>query len=163
MATAFSDVTPSLPPRSSPSVPPASPRGTQLAQRLASHQLVVWDWDYGTSIHDAVELVVAQPQLSREGTSAYGSRRAMPGVNDCLLVQDAGTGKDCGRGSSSSPPSPSSRERSRGTGVSGRRVRAVVATRVPATPVPPPSPGEDEPPRCAAEPLNSPPCARRWG
>ncbi|MGV9989739.1 ATP-binding protein [Streptomyces sp. NPDC003374] len=38
----------------------ATPRGARLARRLASHQLDVWGWPYGTPAHDAVELVVAE-------------------------------------------------------------------------------------------------------
>lgn len=38
----------------------ASPRGARLARRLASHQMDAWGWGYGTPVHDAVELVVAE-------------------------------------------------------------------------------------------------------
>jgi anti-sigma regulatory factor (Ser/Thr protein kinase) len=38
----------------------ASPRGARLARRLASHQMDAWGWAYGTPVHDAVELVVAE-------------------------------------------------------------------------------------------------------
>ncbi|MGW2765692.1 ATP-binding protein [Streptomyces sp. NPDC001275] len=38
----------------------ASPRGARLARRLASHQVDAWGWGYGTPVHDAVELVVAE-------------------------------------------------------------------------------------------------------
>ncbi|PZH06876.1 ATP-binding protein [Streptomyces sp. NTH33] len=38
----------------------ASPRGARLARRLASHQVDAWGWAYGTPVHDAVELVVAE-------------------------------------------------------------------------------------------------------
>ncbi|MDF3301110.1 ATP-binding protein [Streptomyces tropicalis] len=38
----------------------ASPRGARLARRLASQQMDTWGWPYGTPVHDAVELVVAE-------------------------------------------------------------------------------------------------------
>ncbi|GAA0632047.1 hypothetical protein GCM10009535_04610 [Streptomyces thermocarboxydovorans] len=38
----------------------ATPRGARLARRLAAHQMDLWGWAYGTPVHDAVELVVAE-------------------------------------------------------------------------------------------------------
>lgn len=38
----------------------ASPRGARLARRLASCQMDAWGWNYGTPVHDAVELIVAE-------------------------------------------------------------------------------------------------------
>ncbi|MBT2444144.1 ATP-binding protein [Streptomyces sp. ISL-36] len=38
----------------------ATPRGARLARRLASHQMDLWGWGYGTPAHDTVELVVAE-------------------------------------------------------------------------------------------------------
>ncbi|WP_328551010.1 MULTISPECIES: hypothetical protein [unclassified Streptomyces] len=35
----------------------ATPRG---ARRLASHQMDLWGWGYGSSVHDTVELIVAE-------------------------------------------------------------------------------------------------------
>ncbi|WP_329186483.1 ATP-binding protein [Streptomyces sp. NBC_01428] len=38
----------------------ATPRGARLARRLASHQMDLWGWDYGSPVHDTVELIVAE-------------------------------------------------------------------------------------------------------
>ncbi|MGW2821678.1 ATP-binding protein [Streptomyces sp. NPDC001443] len=38
----------------------ATPRGARLARRLVSRQMDVWGWPYGTSAHDAVELVAGE-------------------------------------------------------------------------------------------------------
>jgi anti-sigma regulatory factor (Ser/Thr protein kinase) len=38
----------------------ATARGARLARRLASHQMDVWGWAYGTPVHDTVELIVAE-------------------------------------------------------------------------------------------------------
>ncbi|WP_406838496.1 ATP-binding protein [Streptomyces sp. AHU1] len=37
-----------------------TPRGARLARRLASHQMDLWGWAYGSPVHDTVELVVAE-------------------------------------------------------------------------------------------------------
>ena len=38
----------------------ATPRGARLARRLASRQMDVWGWTYGSPVHDTVELIVAE-------------------------------------------------------------------------------------------------------
>ncbi|MER5401433.1 ATP-binding protein [Streptomyces sp. NPDC002599] len=37
-----------------------TPRGARLARRLASHQMDLWGWAYGSPVHDTVELIVAE-------------------------------------------------------------------------------------------------------
>ncbi|GAB1337305.1 hypothetical protein ACE1SV_38950 [Streptomyces sp. E-15] len=38
----------------------ATPRGARLARRLASQQMAIWGWPYGTPVNDTVELLVAE-------------------------------------------------------------------------------------------------------
>jgi anti-sigma regulatory factor (Ser/Thr protein kinase) len=38
----------------------ATPRDARLARRLASRQMDVWGWGYGSPVHDTVELIVAE-------------------------------------------------------------------------------------------------------
>lgn len=139
----------------------ASPRGARLARRLASHQMDAWGWGYGTPVHDAVELVVAELtanavthglvpgrdaelRLSREGDGCVRIEVSDARGERLPTARDAGTGEDGGRGlllvaslakEWGTAPRP---------GAPGKTVWAVVATRIPATPAPHTSPGEGE-------------------
>ncbi|MFE7231067.1 ATP-binding protein [Streptomyces sp. NPDC002405] len=139
----------------------ASPRGARLARRLASHQMDAWGWGYGTPAHDAVELVVAELaanavthglvpgrdaelRLSREDGGRVRVEVSDARGERLPAARDVGTGEDGGQGlllvaslaeAWGTTPRPSA---------PGKTVWAVMATRAPATPAPPTSPGEDE-------------------
>jgi len=92
----------------------SSPRGARLARRLASCQMDAWGWAYGTPVHDAVELIVAElaanavthgriPGRDAELRLSEETGQVRVEVSDTRgellpVARDAGDGEDGGRG-----------------------------------------------------------------
>ncbi|WP_326786016.1 ATP-binding protein [Streptomyces sp. NBC_00151] len=65
----------------------ATPRGARLARRLASHQMDLWGWAYGSPVHDTVELIVAELAANAVTHGRVPGRDA-----ELRLSRDDGTG-----------------------------------------------------------------------